>query len=88
MTAPVAADPATVRAVLLEVIAEILPDVPAQEVLDERSLADLGADSVDRVEIITTLTHRLGSRERVSRFADIRDIGALVAHLSGAGDAR
>ncbi|MEU1852703.1 phosphopantetheine-binding protein [Streptomyces sp. NPDC019990] len=88
MTAPVAADPATVRAVLLEVIAEILPDVPAQEVLDERSLADLGADSVDRVEIITTLTHRLRSRERVSRFADIRDIGGLVAHLSGAGDAR
>ncbi|MFE1951178.1 MULTISPECIES: phosphopantetheine-binding protein [Streptomyces] len=88
MTAPVAADPATVRSVLVEVIAEILPDVPAQEVLDERSLADLGADSVDRVEIITTLCHRLGSRERVSRFAEIRDIGGLIAHLSGQGGAR
>ncbi|MEU0373196.1 phosphopantetheine-binding protein [Streptomyces sp. NPDC006283] len=88
MTAPAATDEATIRRVLADVVAEILPDVPAEEITDERSLKDLGADSVDRVEIITTLTHRLGSRERVSTFADIPDIGGLVAHLATAGGRR
>ncbi|MFA7761415.1 phosphopantetheine-binding protein [Streptomyces sp. NPDC048723] len=68
----------TVRAV----IGEILPDLPAAAVTEDKSLRDLGADSVDRVEIISLLIHRLASEEPISRFADIPDIGALIDHLS------
>ncbi|MFI0982616.1 acyl carrier protein [Streptomyces sp. NPDC021093] len=78
-----AADEATVRAALLDVVAEILPDVPAAEVRDDRNLKDLGADSVDRVEILITLTRRLGSGEDISRVAAVPDIGSLIAYLAG-----
>jgi len=71
----------TVRAV----IAEILPDLPAGEVSAEKSLRDLGADSVDRVEIISLLVHRLGRTDPISAFAAIPDIGALIAFLSESG---
>lgn len=72
----------TVRAV----IAEILPDLPATEVTTDKSLRDLGADSVDRVEIISLLMHRLRRTDPISAFAAIPDIGALIAHLSEKSD--
>ncbi|MEU1056499.1 phosphopantetheine-binding protein [Streptomyces sp. NPDC005876] len=68
----------TVRAV----IGEILPDLPAADVTLDKNLRDLGADSVDRVEIISLLVHRLASKEPISSFADIPHIGALIDHLS------
>lgn len=72
----------TVRAV----IGEILPDLPAADVTLDKNLRDLGADSVDRVEIISLLIHRLGSKEPISSFADIPDLGALIDHLSRRSD--
>jgi polyketide biosynthesis acyl carrier protein len=72
-----------VRLVLLDVLTEILPHLPGEEVSDDKSLRDLGADSVDRVEIISELTRRLGRDDPLSEFAEIPDLGALVAHLSG-----
>ena len=80
MSAPSEAD---VRRAVLDAVAEILPDVPGTDVTDGRSLADLGADSVDRVEILSLITHRLRRSDPVSVFADIPDIGALVDFLSG-----
>ncbi|MER5704784.1 acyl carrier protein [Micromonospora sp. NPDC002296] len=82
MTAPARAE---VRRVVLDVIAEILPGVPPEEITDDKNLLDLGADSVERVEIIVELQHRFGSTEPVSRFADVPDIGALVAFFDEAG---
>lgn len=70
-----------VRQVLLDVIAEILPDLNPQEVTDDRSLRDLGADSVDRVEIIALLTDQLGLSVPLSAFAAVPDIGALIKFL-------
>jgi polyketide biosynthesis acyl carrier protein len=72
-----------VRPAVLAVITEILPDVPPEQITDDRSLADLGADSVERVEIITTLVERLNRDDPLARFAAIADIGALVAYLAG-----
>ncbi|MEU6263777.1 phosphopantetheine-binding protein [Saccharopolyspora shandongensis] len=64
-------------------IVEILPDLPAAEITRDKSLRDLGADSVDRVEIISLLLHRLERAEPISNFAHIPDIGALIEHLRG-----
>ncbi|HEU5110275.1 MAG TPA: phosphopantetheine-binding protein [Micromonosporaceae bacterium] len=61
-----------------EAIGEILPGLPPGEVIGDRHLRDLGADSVDRVEIILGAQDRLGLAEPLSAFADLRDIDALV----------
>ncbi|MGA6161811.1 acyl carrier protein [Amycolatopsis magusensis] len=74
------ADP--VRSALAAVLDEILPGLAPSEVTDEKSLHELGADSVDRVEIVTALVHRLGVDRPVTDFADIPDIGALVETLA------
>jgi len=69
---------ADVAGAVREAIGQILPGVPPGEVTGDRHLRDLGADSVDRVEIILGAQDRLGLAEPLSTFADLRDIDALV----------
>ncbi|HEY4456339.1 MAG TPA: phosphopantetheine-binding protein [Pseudonocardiaceae bacterium] len=75
-------DTAPARQALLRVLAEILPDVATDEVTDEMTLDDLGADSVDRVEIITALVHLLDRTDPISSFADLPDIGSLLRRVT------
>ncbi len=70
-----------VEAVVRSVIADILPDVPASEVTEDRNLRDLGADSVDRVEILSLVLHRLGRTDPLSEFAAVPHLGALFERL-------
>ena len=74
---------ATVRAV----VADILPGLSPADSAEHRHLADLGADSVDRVEIIIGLLHRLGLREPMSSFSSPPNVGALVDLLVAKGAA-
>ncbi|GAA2267713.1 MULTISPECIES: acyl carrier protein [Kitasatospora] len=69
---------------LREAIGEILPTLPAAEITGNRHLRDLGADSVDRIEIILTVTRRLGIDEPLSAFSAIPDIDHLIDHLARA----
>lgn len=64
-----------------EVVRGILPGVPEELIGGNRHLKDLGADSVDRVEIIGTLVERTGISTPMSEFSDIPDIEALVDFL-------
>ncbi|WP_433498359.1 acyl carrier protein [Sphaerimonospora sp. CA-214678] len=68
-------------ALVREVVGTILPGVPPDEIRGNRHLKELGADSVDRVEIIAALIDRLGLAEPMSRFADLPDIDALADFL-------
>jgi polyketide biosynthesis acyl carrier protein len=77
------AAPAVWNAVV-EAIAEVLPNLAAHEVTADRSLQELGADSIDRIEIIQSLRDRLDVQHSLSSFADLPDIGALVAFLARA----
>ncbi|AXH93310.1 acyl carrier protein [Micromonospora aurantiaca] len=70
-----------VRRVVHEVITEILPAVPGDRIPGDAHLRDLGADSIDRVEIILTLRERLGVDEPLGSFSDLPDIDHLVAYL-------
>jgi len=70
-----------VTTVLYDVLATILPGVPRAEITADKHLKDLGADSVDRVEIIMALVDRLGVNEPMSRFSDVPDLGALIDAL-------
>ena len=73
---------AQVRDLVCEVVAQILPGV---RLTGEQGLTDLGADSVDRVEIILTLLERLGLDEPMSSFNDLPDLDALVDFLVQTG---
>jgi polyketide biosynthesis acyl carrier protein len=69
--------------VVTDAVVEILPAVDRAAVRPELHLKDLGADSVDRVEIIVTVLEELGIGEPLSSFADLPDIEAMVELLHG-----
>ncbi len=70
-----------VELIVREVIAAILPSVPADAIAGDQHLRDLGADSVDRVEIILMLLQRLHLDEPMSSFGLLPNIDALVTFL-------
>lgn len=72
---------AATHALVREVVRGILPGVPDELIGGGRHLRDLGADSVDRVEIIALLVERTGIRTPMSAFSDIPDIETLVDFL-------
>ncbi|MGW7276806.1 phosphopantetheine-binding protein [Streptomyces sp. NPDC054844] len=78
MTQSHSADRADTTRIVHDTITAILPGVPREEIRGDRHLKDLGADSVDRVEILLSLVERLGVTEPLSRFSDVPDIDALI----------
>lgn len=71
----------TVDRTVREVLAVVLPSVPPGAVTGDKHIRDLGADSVDRVEIILMLLERLHLDEPMSSFGPLPDIDALVGFL-------
>jgi polyketide biosynthesis acyl carrier protein len=67
--------------VVKDVIVTILPHVDRAEIRGGQNLKDLGADSVERIEIILALKQRLSVDEPLSRFSSIADIDALIRFL-------
>jgi polyketide biosynthesis acyl carrier protein len=67
--------------VVREVITTILPSVAPDAIAGNQHLRDLGADSVDRVEIILLLLDRLHLDEPMSTFSQVPNIDGLVALL-------
>ena len=59
-------------------VGQILPVVEPEEVRGDRHLKDLGADSLERVEIIMQVLDRLGVRIPLAEFASLPDIDAMV----------
>jgi polyketide biosynthesis acyl carrier protein len=59
-------------------VREILPVVTPEEIRGDRHLKDLGADSLERVEIIMQVLDRLGLSIPLAEFADLPDIDAMV----------
>jgi len=73
-----------VQRILYEVIIDILPGLQLDKIDQRQHLIDLGADSVDRVEIITMAIERLGVNKSASAFSTTRDIGGLLDGLAAA----
>jgi polyketide biosynthesis acyl carrier protein len=71
----------TVARIVREAISSILPNLKAADIQGSLSLADHGADSVDRVEIILSIMSRLGLDEPMSNFSNIANIDELVDYL-------
>lgn len=73
---------AAVERLVREVVAGVLPALAPEAIVGPRSLKELGADSVDRVEIIAELVQRSGIDEPLSAFNDIPHVEALVDFLA------
>lgn len=67
--------------VVHEAIATILPGLAEGRIAHHHHLKDLGADSVDRVEIVLGILDRLGLDEPMASFSGLPSIGALVDFL-------
>jgi polyketide biosynthesis acyl carrier protein len=60
-------------------ILEIMDELPNEAIKNEISLKELGANSIDRVEIITMSMEDLRLKIPLVDFAGIKNIGGLVA---------
>jgi polyketide biosynthesis acyl carrier protein len=59
-------------------VRQIVPTVSPSDITGDKHLRQLGADSVDRVEIITTVLDRLGVSLPLAAFSDLTDLDAMA----------
>ena len=64
-----------------DAIVATLPHIDPAQIRDEHNLKDLGADSVERIEIILALKRQLGIDQPLAHFSSIKNIAALVNFL-------
>ena len=67
-----------VTEVVLALVRETLPDVPADLVVPARSMTELGATSIDRVDVATLAMESLGVRVPNEALAGVASIGDLI----------
>jgi polyketide biosynthesis acyl carrier protein len=68
--------------VVKNVISEILPDVKPEQISIEQNLRDLGANSIDRMEVVTMSMENLGVKLPLMSFAQVSNIQGLVDVLT------
>ncbi|MGI6668759.1 MAG: acyl carrier protein [Acetivibrionales bacterium] len=67
--------------VIKRVVSEILPDVDSGAVTQDKSLKELGANSIDRVEIVTMVLENLNIKMSPVELGGISNIEGLVDAL-------
>jgi polyketide biosynthesis acyl carrier protein len=70
--------------ILKESFNEIIPDIPVDSIRIEDSLKDLGANSIDRADIIMLAAETLNVVVPMVEFAKARNIGEIVDILYAA----
>ncbi|WP_434629640.1 hypothetical protein [Chromobacterium sp. CV08] len=70
-----------------EIILETLPDLDSLLVTRERSLSELGANSVDRAEIVVSSMAALRVKASALELREAKNIGGLVDILHGKTEA-
>lgn len=64
--------------VVKNIITEILPDVDPAEITIEKQLKDIGANSIDRMEIVTMSMRELDIKIPLMSFAGVSNIEGMV----------
>jgi len=59
-------------------VAEVLPDVSVADVHPDQSMAALGANSLDRMDVVVASQDRLGIQVAAAEFADVENLRGLV----------
>ncbi len=68
-----------------KVTLEVLPFLSPGDVTMEKSLKDLGANSIDRMEVVTRSLEMLGLDIPLVEFAKVKDLRGLVEMLHQLG---
>jgi polyketide biosynthesis acyl carrier protein len=68
--------------IVKNVIAEILPDLDPDQISIDKNLKDLGANSIDRMEVVTMSMEGLGLKLPLMSFAQVSNIEGLVDVLT------
>lgn len=68
--------------VVKSVIMQVLPDLDADMISIEKRLKDLGANSIDRMEVVTMSMEELGLKIPLMSFAQVNNIEGLVEVLT------
>ena len=68
--------------VVKKVIMEVLPDVTPEMIAIDKNLKDLGANSIDRIEVVTISMEELGIKLPLMSFSRVCNIQGLVEVLS------
>lgn len=71
-----------VFAVVRQVILEVLGEVAVERIADGASLRELGANSIDRADVVALSMQALELRFPLRELADVGDIGGLVDALA------
>nr|ASA76637.1 acyl carrier protein [Pyxidicoccus sp. MCy9557] len=71
--------------VLTDNILKVLPDVKADMVRPDRQLKELGANSIDRMDIVMGTIEDLRIKVPVTELGTAKDIGSLLAVLERYG---
>ncbi|HEX4019705.1 MAG TPA: acyl carrier protein [Acidobacteriaceae bacterium] len=79
---------AEVFAVVQNNILEVLPDLDPALIEESKSMRDLGANSIDRADIIIETMQQLTLTLKISNFSGISNIGGLVDFLFAQTNAR
>jgi polyketide biosynthesis acyl carrier protein len=69
-------------------IVRVLPSVPPERIVPHASLKELGADSVDRADIATSLKDDLGVNLPLVELGKVKDLAGLVDLLHGLASER
>ncbi|MCF6336408.1 MAG: acyl carrier protein [Gammaproteobacteria bacterium] len=64
--------------VVKEAIADVLPDVDTEAVSIEQNLKSLGANSIDRTEIVMSSMEKLGIKLPLVSFGGVENIEEMV----------
>jgi polyketide biosynthesis acyl carrier protein len=67
--------------VIRENVLEILEDIPPETISTDKRLKDLGANSVDRAEIVAMTMERLDIRVPLVELGQVKSIGGLIDFL-------
>ncbi|MGD2087053.1 MAG: acyl carrier protein [Candidatus Aminicenantes bacterium] len=67
--------------IVKENIIEVLPYLANKEISIQASLKDLGANSIDRMEIVTMSMERLNVKVPVGEFKEVHNLAGLVGLL-------
>ena len=70
-----------VLAAIRRSVLDVLPELDPGLVTEDRSLTELGANSVDRADVVTMTMEDLGISVPVGDLRDMSDIGALARVL-------
>ncbi|MFB6888418.1 phosphopantetheine-binding protein [Kitasatospora sp. NPDC056327] len=62
-------------------VREVLPEIDPALVTEDVSLSDLGANSIDRVDVVTMTMDALGISLSVTDLLAVHDIGTLAGVL-------